>query len=345
VRMTRVGRVSGSGTWRALRMGSAALIAVAAVGTVLPTVASASPQALDWTRQAPAASPRVRADAAMAYDAATGTTVMFGGYERLATGDLLPLGDTWTWDGTTWTRQAQADHPSPRYGAAMAYDAATGTMVLFGGYELASGALGVLNDTWTWNGTTWTQQHPAVSPPALNRASAAMAYDAATGTVVLSEVDGSTWTWNGTTWTQQTPAASPPARFGAAMAYDTATGTVVLFGGQSSTGHLLADTWTWDGTTWTQQAPATSPHFRYDTTMAYDATTGTVVLFGGTATNREFSDTWTWDGTTWTQQTPATHPFARGGDATAYDATTGTVVLFGGYSLHGKFLKDTWTWA
>ena len=61
----------------------------------------------------------------------------------------------------------------------MAYDPATGTVVLFGG--TGHGAL--LGDTWTWNGTTWTQQTPATSPPA--RESASMAYDAATGTVVL----------------------------------------------------------------------------------------------------------------------------------------------------------------
>ena len=61
----------------------------------------------------------------------------------------------------------------------MAYDAATGTVVLFGG----DGSSGDLGDTWTWNGTTWTEQTPATSPPA--RESATMAYDAATGTVVL----------------------------------------------------------------------------------------------------------------------------------------------------------------
>jgi hypothetical protein len=76
----------------------------------------------------------------------------------------------------------------------VAYDAATGNVVLFGG---ANG--GVFNATWVWDGTTWTQQHPATSPPA--QAAAAMAYDATTGTVVLFSGDGSkgllggTWTW------------------------------------------------------------------------------------------------------------------------------------------------------
>ena len=39
----------------------------------------------------------------------------------------------------------------PRDYASMAYDPATGQLVLFGGYDG-----GFLDDTWTWNGTTWT---------------------------------------------------------------------------------------------------------------------------------------------------------------------------------------------
>jgi hypothetical protein len=41
----------------------------------------------------------------------------------------------------------------------MAYDAARSQIVLFGGYSLEDGEVG---DTWTWDGTDWTQ-HPAGS--------------------------------------------------------------------------------------------------------------------------------------------------------------------------------------
>ena len=131
-----------------------------------------------------------------------------------------------------WTKQAPATHPPARWYAAMAYDAATGTAVLFGGVNVHGNTV---SGTWTWDGTTWTQQHPATSPPALH--AAAMAYDAATGTAVLfggggrRPATGGTWTWDGTTWTQQHPATSPPVRCCTSMAYDAATGTVVLFGG------------------------------------------------------------------------------------------------------------------
>ena len=43
----------------------------------------------------------------------------------------------------------------------MAYDPATGTMVLFGGF-----GEGYLSDTWTFDGSTWTEQFPATGPAA-----------------------------------------------------------------------------------------------------------------------------------------------------------------------------------
>ena len=46
----------------------------------------------------PATSPSARGGSAMAYDAARGRVVLFGGADV----DGTPLGDTWTWDGTTW---------------------------------------------------------------------------------------------------------------------------------------------------------------------------------------------------------------------------------------------------
>jgi hypothetical protein len=70
--------------------------------------------------------------------------VLFGGE---TTGYHL-FGGTWTWNGTTWTKRHPAASPSARQGAAMAYDAATGAVVLFGG--VAPGAGSVDDDTWTW---------------------------------------------------------------------------------------------------------------------------------------------------------------------------------------------------
>src|SRR5215813_7535515 len=166
VKMRTTRRMSCRGGWRLTAVAAALLAVVGVAG------GSASAAVANWTEQAPATSPSTDIlNAAMAYDAATGTVVLFGG---LIHGTVLR--DTWTWNGTTWTKQAPAARPPARYQASMAYDAATGTDVLFGGI----GNPHALSDTWTWNGTTWTKQAPATHPSP--RRLASMAYDTATGT-------------------------------------------------------------------------------------------------------------------------------------------------------------------
>src|SRR2546421_96454 len=90
--------------------------------------------------------------------------------------------------------------PSPRFFSAMAYDAAHGQVVLFGGESSRRPALP--NDTWTWDGTDWMQQHPAHSPG--SRMYAGSAYDPATSRVLMfggldssGEPVNETWTWDG----------------------------------------------------------------------------------------------------------------------------------------------------
>src|SRR5215472_6922630 len=186
-------------------------------------------------------------------------------------------------------------------------------------------------------GPTWTKQHPPHRP--FPRAYPGVAYDAATGTVVMQggligfpRLD--TWVWDGSAWAHPAQ-GNPGSRWGAAMAYDAATGTVVMFGGNngnSSGLHPRRDTWTWNGSGWAKQAPAARPSARYQASMAYDAATGTVVMFGGLSNGKYLGDTWTWNGSAWAKQAPAAAPSARGGAAMAYDAATGTVVMFGGLS-------------
>jgi hypothetical protein len=65
--------------------------------------------------------PGARAEAAMAYDAGRRRVVLFGGHTRNEAGRVR-LGDTWEWDGREW-RLAGREGPSPRNGAALAYDA------------------------------------------------------------------------------------------------------------------------------------------------------------------------------------------------------------------------------
>ena len=284
----------------------------------------------------------------MTYDAARGQVVLFGGgtYRDGWKG----LGTTWTWDGATWTKQHPVTSPSGRHSMGLTYDAARGEVLLFGGCREQKGLS--LGDTWTWDGTTWTQHHPATSPSA--RVRTVMAYDANRGEVVLfggatglfGSNLGDTWTWDGLTWTRHHPAASPSPRIGMGFAYDAALGKVVLFGGQDEAG-FLNDTWTWDGKTWTQQHPVTSPSPRFMPGMTYDATRGQVVLFGGERSGRHDShDTWTWDGSAWTRDSSVTLPTGRAYVPMTYDSARGQVVLFGGYNYLQRYglFGDTWTW-
>jgi len=114
----------------------------------------------------------------------------------------------------------------------MAYDAARGVTVLFGG----STSAGVSDETWEWNGTAWTQR--LVSGPEPTSAEDAMAYDALRGVTVLFGRVG-TWEWNGTDWTEQA-ITGPALRSGHAMAYDSGRAETLLFGGSPGDGEMWA---------------------------------------------------------------------------------------------------------
>ncbi len=137
----------------------------------------------------------------------------------------------------------------------MAYDAERQQVVVFGGSPEPGTALA---DTWTWDGTNWTQESPSTNPSP--RYNSNMAYDAAQQQILLfgglGFVGGSatnfladTWVWNGTNWTQEFPTTlPPPARAVHGMTYDSAHAQVVLFGGSTAT-TLFGDTWVYGAPT------------------------------------------------------------------------------------------------
>src|SRR2546430_7908879 len=59
-----------------------------------------------------------------------------------------------------WTQSFTTSAPSARFAHNMVYDSARGVTVLFGGANPS----GYLNDTWEWNGQSWTQRVSAVFP-------------------------------------------------------------------------------------------------------------------------------------------------------------------------------------
>lgn len=178
----------------------------------------------------------------------------------------------------------------------MVYDPATRQLVLFGGDTFASGTTTPLNDTWVWNGTTWSQMSPGASPSA--RQFPAIAYDSASRKLVLLggltagfAALNDTWTWDGSTWTQQSPATSPPAMTRPAIAPDPSSGRIVLTGGFGS--GSLNDNWTWTGTTWAHLSPAVSPSARFGEPLVPNPATGRLLLFGG-FDGQARNDTWSY---------------------------------------------------
>jgi hypothetical protein len=61
--------------------------------------------------------------------------------------------DTWTWNGTSWTRLAPAASPPPRDGFGLTYDSGRSLVVLAGGFPFGAADP---TSTWGWNGVTWS---------------------------------------------------------------------------------------------------------------------------------------------------------------------------------------------
>jgi N-acetylneuraminic acid mutarotase len=134
-----------------------------------------------WTRLLPTTSPNAQCGTSLAYDDATDQLVLFGGFGEIGHHQERVYDTTYTWDGTNWTKHPIHKHPSSRGNAAMAYDSATGQLVLFGGVN-PFGDLD-LGDTWAWNGATWAKLRSHKSP--IGRSSAGLAYLSSSGELVL----------------------------------------------------------------------------------------------------------------------------------------------------------------
>lgn len=156
--------------------------------------------------------------------------------------------------------------PSARAFAAVAYDAAAHQVVLFGGM---GGDGAALNDTWTWDGTGWTQQHPQTSPPA--RAFAAMAYDPKEHDVVLVGGRSSPETAPPTVCSGSITAGGPNTTPGTARPPSTSCASIA----QPT---QYDDTWLWDGGTWRPSAQAPTQLTGQAPVLGTDPTTGQVLM-------------------------------------------------------------------
>lgn len=312
-----------------------------------------SSSAGDWIERLPVpASPTNRLYADMTFDAARGQMVLFGGYAGIGT-----LGDTWTFDGATWSNRGSG-YAAPRAQTALACEPSLG-VVMFGGATATGACYG---DTLFWNGVGWYPSIGSGAPAA--RMGHDMVADTANGRIVMfGGYNGTTLadTWQlrltswGYQWSQLAPFGWPAARRNHAMAYDARRHSVVMFGGADASGQFLGDTWELVfqqplGLQWLHRYPAQSPPRRWGHSMAYDEARRVVVLTGGYGNPQcgngcasFLDDVWEYDGVTWRQRArpTSTLPFAREGAAFAWDPLHERCVLQGG-GANGGYWPDTW---
>lgn len=317
-----------------------------------------------WQQRTFDAAPGARQYQSVAYDAARGRVVMFGG----RTAASMFTADLWSWDGVAWTDETPVTTgPAPRCTQAMAYDSRRGRLVIAGGYQFGidTGSRPV-SDVWAWDGARWeqlplsavgdvpfmtydtgrdvlvlftnpasitefdgTSSHvvsPAGSVPTTS-GSHALAYDPRRARTVLVESSGATsrtWEWDGTTWFDASPAGTVAPPSGP-IAYDVLRGRLVLV--------ASGRTWERSGTTWSDVTPAGAA--APDGVLAYDAARHRVVLVESPVNSVGSNVTWEWDGVRWRDVSPnGTSPAVQG--SMAHDSLRAVTLLVGG--------SETWEW-
>ncbi len=227
---------------------------------------------------------------------------------------------------------------------AVADDLATHDVVLFGGEDNG-------NNTWLWDGTSWTLAHPQVSPS--GRFGASAAYDPASRTVLVfggRTEDGvavnDTWAWNGITWNEIDFGINGPAAGESSdMAWDAAQQQMVLVIGLGGTGS--GATWVWTGSHWMRPPAGKLPGSWFYSPMGSDPATGALIAVGccsGPPTPAGAVDsTWRWFGSSWQQVSTATSA-PIDGSTVALDPSLGRLVLCTcGYSSPSEPELARWT--
>ena len=278
--------------------------------------------------------------ASAAYDAADGYVMMFGGEDVSS----ATLATTWTFTRGNWSELSPVGGVAPpaRYEAQMAYDAADGQVLLFGGCaDVACQHL--LNDTWAFVHGQWTNLTGRIGTSPPGRARGMMTYDGADGYVLMfggHQPSGTNflqdaWSFRSDAWSAipiANPSASVPSpRYGAALVYDPARNLTVLFGGNSAAG-VLADTWSYRAGNWTDLTASLSsaPGLRWAASATYDSEDGYPLLVNGYYNGNFLADAWSFQGTTWSQLSDNGGPDASFGGVLVDDPGDGYILYFSG---------------
>ena len=279
--------------------------------------------------------PAPRYSAALAYDAPRHVYVLFGGQTTKGTSD-----ETWTWDPTksTWTEKSPAHKPPPRRDAAMAYDPEHQTVVLYGGLIPDQSEGSEAADTWTWNGSDWTQASGGNSGPSYRdgprMVTAGKRVLMFGGHIGNLRYFGDAWTWDGAKWSRVDHGPTPQGRGDAAIAWDSDDSSLFVYGGlgirpDAGPGNLglpLSDAWSMKNGAWVH-LPAPGRPIAANGNAVWDPMTHRVVVMFGIACPDPTTAGWSWDGVKWSAA--QVNVTARWGAAVAEDSD-GNVLVFGG---------------
>jgi len=250
---------------------------------------------------------------AQVFDPVRREIISFGGWDY-PNGQLKVFDTTWLYKNSRWTQLHPAHVPPARDHADIVFDAKDKVVVMYGGRDVPQavaagrgGEVGQITysaDTWIWDGSDWTQLHPAHYPIMFVPD---IAFDVARQDVVLLGYVGhmETWTWDGVDWTHQVKSDGlpQPVVIQTRLSYDPATQKVMCFGGWNHAGESLANPWVWDGTTWSKLAGVTAPKIQYFGPMSPEGTNRTLLIF-----DWQGRTTWRWNGAAFDQLAPAHEP-------------------------------------
>lgn len=208
----------------------------------------------EWTRPS-VIGPFQTSGQGMAFDPATGTTIMYGGLDR---GSRTQRLFRWTPATATWVLSTPAG-PAARAATCFFRDPLLGGFVTYGGGSIdnSENPIPLYEDVWRYNGTAWSQVM-ATSSPGI-RAGAAMAYDQAHARhVMFGGVLGGTsveprvtWLFDGTTWSAP-EIGEPDGPVKAMTVHDDGTGPALYIAGSFTRcgPHSARGIAKWTGSAW-----------------------------------------------------------------------------------------------
>jgi hypothetical protein len=235
----------------------------------------------DWLKRTLANHPPDFGNGPACYDSDRKRVILLWGYPGEADSGVQM--DTWEYGGDDWLNR-EVSGPPGRVAPGMAYDANRQRVVLYGGV----GSTFFFSDTWEWDGSAWTEMHPATIPGHGGVA----AYDPRRKKVVLIDFSSppKAWEWDGTNWAQVSTHAAPDVR-DHCLAFDVGRNLLVHFGN-----YYNSDTW-FLGQEWSKATSTTSPPARGWPGMVFDIARNRMVVFGGHIMGEiGLNDTWEYQG-------------------------------------------------